>query len=205
MLDAESPSMFFRLRLGREPAPGLANGRVRIRLIPHQEQINMTREVGYTIRAMATRCRMTAYTLRYYERVGLIQAVERGRNGHRRYSDADEAWLKVLQSLRATSMPIREIRRYAASRSNGVNAIPEQRAILEEHRRALEVQTTKLKEAIALLTSHIDVLQEEAKAGSPHSTQLSRWSQPEPYARLGKLLDLEPTRGTAFTSVSEPE
>lgn len=165
----------------------------------------MTREVGYTIRAMATRCRMTAYTLRYYERVGLIQAVERGRNGHRRYSDADEAWLKFLHSLRATQMPIREIRRYAASRSNGGNAIPEQRAILEEHRKALEVQTIKLKEAIALLTSHIDALQAEAKAVGPPSTQLSRWKEPESYVRRGKLLDFEPAREIAFTSASDPE
>jgi DNA-binding transcriptional MerR regulator len=165
----------------------------------------MTREVGYTIRAMATRCRMTAYTLRYYERVGLIQAVERGRNGHRRYSEADEAWLKCLQSLRATCMPIREIRRYAASRANGVNGVPEQRAILEEHRRALEVQTIKLKEAIALLTSYIDVLQAEGKVVSPSSTQLPRWKEPKPYVRRGKLLDFESTGGGAFTSASEPE
>ena len=39
---------------------------------------------------------MTAHTLRYYERVGLIQPVGRARNGHRRYSESDEMWLNFL-------------------------------------------------------------------------------------------------------------
>jgi DNA-binding transcriptional MerR regulator len=165
----------------------------------------MTREVGYTIRAMAARCRMTAYTLRYYERVGLIQAVERGRNGHRRYSEADEAWLKCLQSLRATQMPIREIQRYAALRHTGVNGLPEQRKVLEEHRRALEEQITKLHEAMAMLKAHIEIHEAEDHAVSPSSPPLSRWRDQDPYVRRGKLPDFEASRGSAFATASEPE
>ena len=56
---------------------------------------------------------MTAHTLRYYERVGLIQPVGRARNGHRRYSEADEAWLNFLHCMRAANMPIRDMQRYA--------------------------------------------------------------------------------------------
>jgi DNA-binding transcriptional MerR regulator len=104
---------------------------------------------------MAARCGMTAHTLRYYERVGLIDAAEPERNGHRRYSNVDEAWLRFIHSLRATCMPIREIRRYAALRGNGVNDLNEQRKILKEHRSALEEQITELMEALSLLTAHI--------------------------------------------------
>ena len=71
---------------------------------------------GFTIRSMAERCGMTAHTLRYYERVGLIQPVGRARNGHRRYSEADAAWLNFLHCMRGTNMPIREMQRYAAMR-----------------------------------------------------------------------------------------
>jgi len=76
-------------------------------------------DAGFTIRTMAERCGMTAHTLRYYERVGLIQPVGRARNGHRRYSEADAAWLHFLHCMRATSMPIREMQRYAAMRALG--------------------------------------------------------------------------------------
>ena len=165
----------------------------------------MTRDVVYTIRAMAARCRMTAYTLRYYERVGLIQPIERGRNGHRRYSEADEAWLKSLQSLRATHMPIREIRRYAVLREKGATGWPEQREILEEHGRRLEEQITKLKEALELLTAHIENLRGKEPEVSLCCPPLSRWEEEQPYVRRGKLLDFETSRGSAFTSASDPE
>ena len=56
---------------------------------------------GFTIRSMAERCGMTAHTLRYYERVGLIQPVGRARNGHRRYSEADAAWVHGTRSVGA--------------------------------------------------------------------------------------------------------
>ena len=116
----------------------------------------MSTESGYSVSAMAARCNMTAHTLRYYERVKLIEPVERGNNGHRRYSDADESWLKLLQFLRTTHMPIRKIQRYAALRADRTNGSHEQRKILEEHQSTLEGQITKLKEALALLTAHIE-------------------------------------------------
>lgn len=165
----------------------------------------MTREVGYTIRAMAARCRMTAHTLRYYERVGLIQAVERGRNGHRRYSDADEAWLRFLHSLRATHMPIREIRRYAVSREKGAAGWPEQRSILEEHRKTLEEQITALREALALLTAQIEIPQAQGHLFSPVPVHHAGEQTQEPYLRRGKLLGFETSRGSAFTTTSEAE
>ena len=80
-------------------------------------------DAGFTIRTMAERCGMTAHTLRYYERVGLIQPVGRARNGHRRYSEADAAWLHFLHCMRDTNMPIREMQRYAAMRAMGLKDI----------------------------------------------------------------------------------
>ena len=78
---------------------------------------------------------MTAHTLRYYERVGLIQPVGRARNGHRRYSEADEAWLHFLHCMRATSMPIREMQRYAELRELGDATSLDRRKILEDQDR----------------------------------------------------------------------
>jgi DNA-binding transcriptional MerR regulator len=126
----------------------------------------MMKETGYTIRTIAARCGMTAHTLRYYERVGLIQA-GRGRNGHRRYSEQDEAWLRFLKSMRATHMPIREMLRYAALREAADDRAYERRKILEEHRMALEEQIATLQDAHALLTHNIeDFRKMEAEANS---------------------------------------
>lgn len=113
------------------------------------------RDVGYTIRSMADRCGMTAHTLRYYERVGLIQPVGRARNGHRRYSEADEAWLHFLHCMRATSMPIREMQRYAQLREQGDATSLERRKLLEDHQAEIAAQIVALQQAHALLTHKI--------------------------------------------------
>ena len=128
----------------------------------------MVQDVGYSIQIMASRCGMTAHTLRYYERVGLIQPVRRGQGGQRRYSDQDEEWLKFLKSMRATHMSIREIRRYAVLREGGNTRVDEQRKILENHRVSLETRIVELQNARALLTHRIEQFSElnETEAGS---------------------------------------
>jgi DNA-binding transcriptional MerR regulator len=68
-----------------------------------------------SIAEAAERSGLSAHTLRYYERDGLmLTAVERSAGGQRRYTEADLRWVHMLTCLRATGMPIREIRRYAA-------------------------------------------------------------------------------------------
>ncbi len=104
---------------------------------------------------MAERCGMTAHTLRYYERVGLIQPVGRAQNGHRRYSEADEAWLHFLHCMRATNMPIRAMQRYAELRELGDATSLERRKILEDHQAEIAGQIVALERAHALLTHKI--------------------------------------------------
>jgi DNA-binding transcriptional MerR regulator len=98
---------------------------------------------------------MTAHTLRYYERVGLIQPVGRARNGHRRYSEADEAWLNFLHCMRGTNMPIRAMQRYAELREVGDATSEERRKILEDHQAEIAHQIDELQRAHALLTHKI--------------------------------------------------
>jgi DNA-binding transcriptional MerR regulator len=113
---------------------------------------------------------MTAHTLRYYERVGLIQPVGRARNGHRRYSEADEAWLNFLHCMRATNMSIREMQRYAELREKGDATSLERRNLLEDHQAAIAAQIAALQEAHALLTHKIanyKKIEERIRVGGP--------------------------------------
>ncbi len=66
-----------------------------------------------TIAEVAERTGLTRHTLRYYERDGLMLGVGRVGSGHRRYSERDLGWIELITKLRATGMPIREVRRYA--------------------------------------------------------------------------------------------
>ncbi len=92
---------------------------------------------------------LSAHTLRYYERVGLLAPVGRNGSGHRRYRVADLELIAFLMKLRATGMPIREVRRYAELMSAGEATHAERLALLEAHRNAvlagLETTTRNLE------------------------------------------------------------
>src|SRR6478735_5179848 len=64
--------------------------------------------MSYSIAEAATATELTADTLRYYERDGLmLRPVGRSATGHRRYEDADIRWIDMLNCLRGTGMPMR--------------------------------------------------------------------------------------------------
>ena len=77
---------------------------------------------------------LSAHTLRYYERAGLLEPVGRNGSGHRRYREADLERITFLARLRATGMPIREVRRYAKLMRAGEDTNVARLALLEEHR-----------------------------------------------------------------------
>jgi DNA-binding transcriptional MerR regulator len=123
---------------------------------------------------MAERCGMTAHTLRYYERVGLIQPVGRARNGHRRYSEADEAWLNFLHCMRATNMSIREMQRYAQLREQGDATSLERRKLLEDHQQSIAAKIAELQKAHSLLTHKIanyKLIEERTRITCPRAAE----------------------------------
>lgn len=73
-----------------------------------------TRTTALSIAEAARVTGLSADTLRYYERDGLMLApVGRSASGHRRYTESDLRWIEMVTRLRATGMPIRDVRRYA--------------------------------------------------------------------------------------------
>lgn len=105
--------------------------------------------MSYSIAEAADRSGLTAHTLRYYERDGLMLAsVDRSTSGHRRYTDNDLTWIHMLTCLRATGMPVREVKRYANLVRTGDGNEVERLALLVAHRQRVEAQ---LAEATAHL------------------------------------------------------
>ena len=94
-------------------------------------------------------------TVRYYEQSGMLPAIAREPNGHRRFSREDVDWLTVLRWLRATGMPMRVMRRYATLVHSGDHTIPERKRILQEHGRHLARRREELDRCEALLASKL--------------------------------------------------
>lgn len=94
-------------------------------------------------------------TLRYYERIGILPGIARSKSGHRRFSDNDMGWIKLVQCLRATGMPIEDLHAYAELAQQGDSTAPERLRILEEHRRRIKADMTELQTALELVERKI--------------------------------------------------
>ena len=108
-----------------------------------------------TIAEVAALSGLSAHTLRYYERIGLLDPVTRVHGGQRRYDAADLAWLAFLQRLRATGMGIRSMQRYAELRRQGDSTLAARRALLEEHRDEVLERIAELQRDLAVVTDKI--------------------------------------------------
>jgi DNA-binding transcriptional MerR regulator len=107
---------------------------------------------GMTIREVAAKTGITTHTLRYYERIGLVQPVPRARSGHRRYGEAELRWIDLLKKLHATDMPIRKMLEYARLARRGEATIAARRALLDAHRLDVEAKLVHLKATLATIT-----------------------------------------------------
>jgi DNA-binding transcriptional MerR regulator len=100
---------------------------------------------------------LSAHTLRYYERAGLmLDPVERAPSSHRRYTEAEIGWVTLLTKLRATGMPIRRIREYAELVRAGDGNEAERLALLEAHREAVLEQLDAVRRNLAAIDYKID-------------------------------------------------
>jgi DNA-binding transcriptional MerR regulator len=100
-----------------------------------------------TIAEMAERTGVSAHTLRYYERIGLL-SVARDGAGYRVYSAGDYARVVFLNRLRMTGMSIRELRRYIALVAEGEASVPERLQMMLAHRDAVRAQIQELTFAL---------------------------------------------------------
>jgi len=113
-----------------------------------------------TISDAAAKSGISAHTLRYWERAGLLQPVSRNGSGHRRYAEDDLERIKFLTKLRATGMPIRQVRRYAELMAGGDDTNEERLALLEEHREAVRAHLEETAGHLDLIDWKIDLYRE---------------------------------------------
>jgi DNA-binding transcriptional MerR regulator len=95
-------------------------------------------------------------TLRYYERIGLLEAIDRAPSGHRRFRDDDLEWLGMLRCLRETGMPIAQMRRYAELSRGGEATVTERLNLLIEHDACVQDRITVLQAQHQHLHEKID-------------------------------------------------
>lgn len=128
------------------------------------------------ISELAKRTGLSAHTIRYYERIGLLPFADRDAGGQRDYDEAILVWIGFLKRLKTTGMPIREMLLYAELRAQGDQTGPERRALLEQHRERVRTHLAELEDSLLVLDTKIDSYVEAEKRTQNHdnSNQIRR-------------------------------
>ncbi|WP_147680434.1 MerR family transcriptional regulator [Actinomyces ruminicola] len=101
----------------------------------------------YTIGEAARETGLTTSALRFYDREGLIPSVARTGGGSRRFTEDDLEWIRYVERLKRSGMPIKEIREYVRLYFEGDSTIEARRRMVQARRREVlreleELQTT---------------------------------------------------------------
>jgi DNA-binding transcriptional MerR regulator len=118
-----------------------------------------------TIQRASAETGLSADTLRYYERIGVLPGIARSESGHRRFSENDIGWIKLVQCLRATGMPIEDLHRYALLMQQGDSTAAERLRLLEDHRRRIKSDLRELRTALELVEHKIAGYDQVLRAG----------------------------------------
>lgn len=105
---------------------------------------------------LAKRSGLSAYTIRYYERIGLLPHADRDKSGQRDYDRSILTWIEFLDRLKTTGMPIRDMVHYAALRARGAGTEPQRRDMLIQHREHVRARLSALSECLLVLDAKID-------------------------------------------------
>lgn len=103
----------------------------------------------------AAACGLSADTIRYYEKSGMLPDIRRGGDGHRRFSKEDIDWMTLLYWLRETGMPMQQMRRFTALAKAGPETVAERRKILLDHADELRKRRDLLDKCEAILAVKI--------------------------------------------------
>jgi DNA-binding transcriptional MerR regulator len=119
----------------------------------------------WTTREAAEKCGLSQHTLRWYERIGLLDRVDRTPDGRRRFSARDLDWLVLLTRLRATGMAVKDMQRYAELVRGGAGEL-ERLSILEEHRTRVRAALIAQQECLTLLDNKIRTYRRTVRAAA---------------------------------------
>lgn len=100
---------------------------------------------------LAKKSGLSAHTIRYYERIGLLPYAYRDQSGRRDYSADILVWIEFLNRLKTTGMPVRDMLRYASLRERADETENERRDLLIEHRQNVREHISDLQNNLRML------------------------------------------------------
>ncbi|GHU22065.1 MerR family transcriptional regulator [Spirochaetia bacterium] len=113
-----------------------------------------------TIAEVGKKYELSIDTLRYYERIGLLPPVKRGRGGFREYDEEACNWVYFIKCMRNAGITVEALTEYVALFQQGASTIPARKALLVEQRELLAKRSQEIVETLARLDKKIDGYEE---------------------------------------------
>lgn len=123
--------------------------------------------MGYTIAKVSKITGLSAYTLRYYEKEGLLPNIKRDSNGNRDFSENDLGILKTITCLKNSGMSIKNLKRFIDLYDKGEDTLVERLEIVKEHKLVVEEKMKELNGYMEYVNYKIKYF-EEAIDGSSY-------------------------------------
>ncbi len=120
----------------------------------------------YTVGETAKVLGVAPSTIRYYDKEGLLPFVERSGGGIRMFQDKDFEWLFVIDCLKKTGMPIKDIKRYIDMSLKGDETINERLELLLKRRENVKEQMRQLQNTLDILDYKCWYYQTAKEAGT---------------------------------------
>ena len=118
----------------------------------------------YSIQEVSKRTGLTAHTLRYYEKEGLLSGVERTQGGFRQYTDEDLERLGLICCLKNTGMSIQEIARFVQLTHEGDHTLEERVELLRVHRERVLERMAEMQKHLDKVTWKLNFFTEKLRA-----------------------------------------
>ena len=109
-----------------------------------------------TIAEVSRRYGLTADTLRYYERIGLLPPVPRTKGGIRDYDEASCGWIELMKCMRSAGVQIEALIEYVALYRQGEDTAGQRRAILVEQRDQMVARMEEMQRSLDRLNKKIE-------------------------------------------------
>jgi len=120
----------------------------------------------YAIAQAAERIGLTAHTLRYYEKEGLLPFVDRDINGNRSFKESDFEWLELITCLKSSGMPIKNIKTFIEWCLEGDDTLEKRLNVFLEHKKVVEKKMAELQKYMDKINHKISYYQRAVDAGT---------------------------------------
>lgn len=119
--------------------------------------------MSYQIKEVSELLGISIYTLRYYERIGLLNNVKRDQYGRREFSEDDILTLNTVECLKQTGMSLQNIKRYVQLVGEGIDTAPERLQLFERQQAKVEAQMQDLQEKLDLINGKVKYTKRRSK------------------------------------------